>query len=337
MAKISVIIPVYNAQEYLKDCLDSVLNQTFKDFEVICVNDNSTDESLNILKDYERKDNRLTILTGKGTGAGGARNVGLNSAKGEYLLFLDADDFFDPKMFEEMYNRAVETNSDIVVCDAIKYNTNTNEYLDYCNSFIPAENVEHSVISYKDIPENIFQYYSNNVWNKLYKHQLISEHNIKFQEIERSNDIFFVKTAIISAKSISCVNEKLVKYRIGHTTNLQSNNIKTPFEYTKTFYALKEYLVNNDFYVEVKDSFKKFIIEHINYNLGTLRAYPIQYMKMYFYLFHIYKDFGLKRTDTNCWSFLYILTVMLFSIRNYRGTGYKVVNFLGFNFKIKKG
>ena len=337
MPKISVIIPIYNAQEYLKDCLNSVLNQTFKDFEVICVNDNSTDGSLNILKNYKNKDSRLIIYTGKGTGAGGARNIGMENAKGEYLLFLDADDFFDPKMFEEMYNRAVETNSDIVVCDAIKYNTNTNEYLDYCNSFIPVKNIEQSVISYKDDPENIFQYYSNNVWNKLYKHQLIMENNIRFQEIVRSNDIFFVKTAIVSAKSISCVNKKLVNYRIGHTTNLQSNNADTPFEYTKTFYALKEYLVNNGFYEEVRDSFKKFIIEHINYNLRTLKAYPIQYMKMYFYLLHIYKDFELNRMDTNCWSFPYILMAMLFSIRNYRSTGYKVVNLLGFNFKIKKG
>ena len=113
--KVSIIVPVYNAEEYLEQCLDSIVNQTLKDIEIILVDDNSTDKSPVIMCEYQKNDSRINILKGKGTGAGGARNVGLEKAKGDYLLFLDADDFFELNMAEKMYNRGVETNSDIVI------------------------------------------------------------------------------------------------------------------------------------------------------------------------------------------------------------------------------
>ena len=95
--KVSVIIPVYNVEDYLRQCLDSVINQTLKDIEIICVDDGSTDKSLEILHEYEKKDSRITVLTQKNQYAGVARNVGMSVATGKYFVFLDSDDFFEPE------------------------------------------------------------------------------------------------------------------------------------------------------------------------------------------------------------------------------------------------
>ena len=100
MIKVSVIIPVYNVEQYLRPCLDSVLNQTLKNIEIICIDDGSTDDSLKILMEYAEKDNRITILKQKNKGAGVARNYGMSIATGEYFLFLDSDDFFSETLLQ---------------------------------------------------------------------------------------------------------------------------------------------------------------------------------------------------------------------------------------------
>ena len=104
--KVSVILPVYNASDYLHQCMDSIVGQTLKDIEIICVDDGSTDNSLDILKEYEQKDKRVKVIQQKNAGAGAARNNGLSIATGEYLSFLDSDDFFEPDMLEKAYEKA---------------------------------------------------------------------------------------------------------------------------------------------------------------------------------------------------------------------------------------
>ena len=115
MVKISVIIPVYNVEKYLKECLDSVINQTLKDIEIICVNDGSTDNSLNILENYAKKDNRIIVISQKNKGLSGARNTGLKYCSGEYVSFIDSDDYVSKDLFELTYNNAISNNSDLVI------------------------------------------------------------------------------------------------------------------------------------------------------------------------------------------------------------------------------
>ena len=112
---ISVIVPVYNSSKYLKECLDSILNQTLTDIEVICVDDGSTDESPLILEEYASRDSRLQILKQENKGAGAARNLGMTIAKGKYLSFLDSDDFFSPDMLKHAYLNAEIYSSDITI------------------------------------------------------------------------------------------------------------------------------------------------------------------------------------------------------------------------------
>ena len=114
-AKVSVIVPVYNAERYLKQCVESILAQTLKNVEIIFVDDGSTDGSLEILKDYQAKDYRIRVISQENTGGGAARNRGMKEASGEYLCFLDADDYFEPAMLERMSSKMDATGSDICV------------------------------------------------------------------------------------------------------------------------------------------------------------------------------------------------------------------------------
>lgn len=114
MVKVSVIIPVYNVEPYLKQCMDSVVGQTLKDIEIICVDDGSTDGSLDILREYAAEDNRIQIIEQKNAGAGAARNNGMRHATGKYLSFLDSDDFFEPRMLEKAYDLAEKDQADFV-------------------------------------------------------------------------------------------------------------------------------------------------------------------------------------------------------------------------------
>ena len=118
--KVSIIIPVYNVEKYLKKCLDSVVNQTLKDIEIIVVNDGSPDNSQKIIDEYAKKYSQIASYTKKNGGLSDARNYGIKKSKGEYLAFIDSDDFIDHDMIKKMYNKAVKENLDIVVCNSVE-------------------------------------------------------------------------------------------------------------------------------------------------------------------------------------------------------------------------
>lgn len=122
---VSVIIPVYNQEKYLRKCLDSVCNQSLQNIEVICVNDGSTDNSKEILENYAKQDSRIHILSQKNQGAGAARNLGMQVARGKYLSFLDSDDIFEPLMLETMVRAIEKDDADVLVCRADRFDTNT--------------------------------------------------------------------------------------------------------------------------------------------------------------------------------------------------------------------
>ncbi len=127
-SKISVIIPIYNTEKHLRQCLDSIINQTLKEIEIICVNDESTDGSLDIVNEYAQKDERIKIINKKNNGAAAARNTGMDHAAGEYIGFVDSDDWIALDMYEKLYENAKSYNSDIVMCPLKVYNDSTNEF-----------------------------------------------------------------------------------------------------------------------------------------------------------------------------------------------------------------
>jgi len=218
MIKISVIIPVYNVEKYLPSCLDSIINQTLEDIEIICVDDGSTDNSLKILKSYQEKDNRIKIITQENQYAGVARNNGMSVAIGKYFSFLDSDDFFEKTMLEEMYNRAEKDNSDVVVCGFYSYDNKNNTI---SGTSIPENKfVKLSPFALQQIKSDVFTFTLPNTWTKLFKKELFDKYKIKFDGTICSNDFSATYSLISLANKISIINKPLIYYRRNQNSSL---------------------------------------------------------------------------------------------------------------------
>lgn len=247
---ISVIVPVYNVEKYLGQCLDSIINQTMKDIEIICVDDGSTDGSLDILNSYKEKDDRIIILTQKNLYAGVARNTGLKIAKGKYLSFLDSDDFFDANMLEDMYNQAEKDKSDVVVCNFCEYNTNTKETRFRVK--IEKRFITKSPFTPKDVINDIFNFGGLNAWSKLFRRQLFIDNDLHFEPCMCCNDFTCVCTAMAACKKISVLEKPYVHYRISQTSNITSKRNKS----VDSFFFAAQRLQDNLKKLHLYDTFK---------------------------------------------------------------------------------
>ena len=196
MPKISLIVPVYNTSKYLNKCLDSLVSQSLKDIEIIIINDGSTDNSEKIIHAY--KDKRIKYISKKNEGIGKTRNLGISKATGEYVAFVDSDDFLDRDFCFKMYEKATKDKLDIVMCDYYEKKVKLKKI-----TFIDFENT-----NLKSTPELI-----NNInlgpCNKIYKNSLLKENKILFEENLKYEDAPFVIKAFIKAKKIGKVNECL--------------------------------------------------------------------------------------------------------------------------------
>ncbi len=251
--KVSVIIPVYNVEQYLRECLDSVVNQTLKEIEIICVDDGSTDKSLDILLEYAKKDNRITVLKQENLHAGVARNAGLAVARGEYLSFLDSDDFFELNMLEEMSKKADNDRSDIVVCGNIVRNEQLKEivrqvHIDKTFSLT----APFSPTSYSD---KLFTFCNPNPWTKLFKHSLFTENNIHFESYMRCNDITCVYTALAVANKISIIDTPFIFYRSNQKNNVTSQRSEQVDCFLYAIDKLEKKLKKLDLYQTFKQAF----------------------------------------------------------------------------------
>lgn len=271
MAKISVIIPIYNAEKYLHECLDSVLRQTERDVQIICVDDGSTDASYNILKAYAESDSRIEIAKGHSKGGGAARNVGMAMAKGEYIAFLDADDYMDETFLEKMYQKGSMEKADIVVC-GVYFLYQATGALRSVNDGLREENLpDKDVFSYKDMKSYIFNTFHNWAWNKMFRREFIEKHKLQFQEILRSNDLLFTCKALVEAKRITTVKEHLITYRIDEGGNsCQNTNEVQMYGFYEAFLALKKYLLEKEVYEDVKQSFVNHALDGCIANLNTM-------------------------------------------------------------------
>jgi len=272
MPKVTVIVPVYNAELHLRGCLDSVLAQTLQDIEVVCVDDGSTDESASILRQYASEDHRIAVLQQANAGAGAARNSGMAQASGEFLAFLDADDFFEPDLFSEMYSRCMADDSDMAVCSASKFLMDTGRY-SAAPHFLRTDLVPTSgAFSFRDLPDHIFDFTVNATWNKLFRRSFVVREALKFQEISRANDLLFTNLALVKANKISAIDKVLVHYRVGAETNLQSTNDQAPLEFYDALIALRAELLADGLFAEVERSFVNKALAMCLYNLNSLQT-----------------------------------------------------------------
>ncbi len=212
---LSVIIPVYNVENYLNECLDSVTSQTLEDMEIICIDDGSTDNSPYILKEYQKKDSRIKIITKENEGQATARNLGIEEAQGEYIAFVDSDDFIEPTMFEKLYTKSKDNNLDIAMCKIATYDNQTEEIKDNVWYYMLGvfRDFDKDIFNHKDTRE-FTCHIAVTPYNKIYKTTLLKENNILFPEGLIFEDEKFFYDTYLRAKRVSIVDEFLYYYRI---------------------------------------------------------------------------------------------------------------------------
>lgn len=267
---VSVIIAAYNCDKYINQCIDSLLNQSFKNFEIIVVDDGSTDRTYSILNEYKTKNKNLYIYRQKNKYAGVARNNGLSRAKGEYVLFLDADDFFEPNMLMLAYQRAKSVDADIVVFKGREYNDVTKEFKNCRFPLSPELFPNKAVISAGEFGEKLFQANSCIAWNKLISKKFIDNVGVKFSSTKSSNDTVFIYTLLSLAKRITLVNEILVNYRTGNPNSLQRSKAKSWECICIAFFQLKKKLIESGQYESQKRTFINKALQANLYYLSTI-------------------------------------------------------------------
>ena len=264
--KVSVIIPVYNVEKYLRECLDSVVNQTLREIEIICVDDGSTDTSLDILKEYASKDNRITVIGQQNLHAGVARNAGLAVARGEYLSFLDSDDFFELNMLAEMYSKAKENNSDVVACEYSLYDNQKNTITGKFS--FDTKFINQSSFFAKEIHDDLFAFSHPNPWSKIFKHQLFIDNNLHFESSLRCNDFTCVYTAMALANKISIVNKPLIKYRTNQSGNVTAQKSARIDCFLLAISKLEQNLKKHNVYNALEQTFTNRIKSSFKYELS---------------------------------------------------------------------
>lgn len=210
---VSVIVPVHNSGKFLNRCLDTICNQSLTNIEIICVDDGSTDNSLKILKQYAKKDGRFTILHQKNLFAGIARNAGLAIAQGEYVAFLDSDDWFEQEMLATMYNGAKEHNADVVICDAY-YAQTQNAPSGVLHGHNRLRNQTLFSLGQQEFAQDFFQTVECFPWNKIFKRSFVDTHKFFFPATYKHNDGAFVSACLVAAQKILYIPRKFVHYKV---------------------------------------------------------------------------------------------------------------------------
>ncbi|GHV06136.1 hypothetical protein AGMMS50229_10400 [Campylobacterota bacterium] len=229
--KVSVVIPVYNTDRYLRKTLETLVDQSLREIEIIAVDDGSTDGSLKILREYAQNDSRITVLVQPNSGAAVARNNGLAHAQGEFVIFLDSDDYYDLDMLERMSARATQFDADLCVCGVVFFDDETGEEI--CKAMVKIEELGGlEVFSRVDIPKHILSIAIIGT-ARLCLREFLLAHKIEYQNLSRSEDVLFsIMTSALSER-IVFVNEPFIHYR-QHATSTSS---KRSDQYKNVFAA----------------------------------------------------------------------------------------------------
>lgn len=256
MIDISVIVPAYNAENYIKTCLNSLINQTKKEIEIIVINDGSTDNTLDILNEYKNKyGDAIKVISQKNQGLSVTRNNGIKIAQGKYVAFVDSDDYIKDNMLEILFNKAIEKDYDVVVCNV---DCIYPKKVSKISSGITFNSNNLSAMQKKEMFLNMYVA----VWNKLYKRELFDDENISFEPNIWFEDVLFFHKIIPKIKSIAFVNEYLYKYvqrenSITYTYSNKLNDIKFVLE------NILKYYKENNLFEKYKDELEYMYVRYM--------------------------------------------------------------------------
>lgn len=267
MTKLSIIVPVYNVEKYLPKCLESLIKQTLKDIEIICVNDGSMDNSLAILKEFASRDSRIRIIDNQHQGVAKTRNTGIEQSTGEYIGFVDSDDYIDIDFFEKLYNSATKSNSDIAIASILKHKNFFNIYNAKYTKEETAITIQDKIKLCED--KKHFFFYA---WNKIYHSGFIKENNIKFSEGQIYEDVMFaIKALYYSNKIISVYGTKY--HYIEHENSLTKYKDKTgekEQDLIKAYSELQEFCNSKN--IEIPERLNYYTKENFGFILNLYKG-----------------------------------------------------------------
>lgn len=334
--KFSVIISVYNVEKFLRECLNSITSQTLKNFEVICIDDGSTDNSLRILQEYANKDSRFKVISQENQGQGIARNRAMDIAQGEYLFFIDPDDFIEPKTLASIYDKFRQTDADIVQFDFATCRENgeysgTKSYKKRLKKKFDYSLKNNQIFNWQDVKKKNIQEMSLCVWDKAYKTTLIKQHNIKFAPNKNGEDHIFSISANLLAKKIVYISKTFYHYRtrLGSAVNKASDDNFCIFDNIE---LLKNFLISNNLFDEYRASFEEYVSTVLSWHFSNIPTESIdKYLSMCKELLN-QKDYKLflKKTKGN-----FSVWEKIFSLKNRKINGVKVKYLTILGIKIK--
>lgn len=336
--KFSLILPVYNVEKFLTQCLNSIANQTLQDIEIICINDGSTDNSLEILNMFADKDKRFVVISQENQGQGVARNKGLEIANGEYVVFVDPDDWIETNMLEELYKTFKNTKSEVVEFNYIEYNeySGKTRKLSLERKLKKNFNYDLSLVPYynwENCKKGCLHKLDLHIWVRAYSNEFLKRTGAIFAPTKHGEDHLFANIVVLNAKQIHYLDRYLYTYRIrkGSAVNSISNN---NFDIFKNCELLKNYLIKNNFFDDLKEEFLKYQTTVLCWHYQNLPAESVEkYEAMCQEILSQkeYKKMLYKAKSHN--SFL----EFFFSLKNEQKLGikYKVITILGIKIKLK--
>ena len=258
---VSIIVPIYNCESFLRQCLSSIQQQSYTDIEVICVDDGSTDKSNEIIKEYAVGDKRFKYIFKEHSNAGESRNVGIAASRGDYLIFLDGDDFFAPDMIEYALKCSLSTDADITVFQYKLYyeklnRVSTKIYGIHTNRKHP--------FSLFDCTNQKFEFTNIAVWNKLYKADFIKKNHLMFKSHIAINDLFFSWCSLILAKKIALCRHVGTFYRVNSGKSISDNLSRTIECFFDAFQEINEYTQTIGVWEKIKNDLIKAELKQFN-------------------------------------------------------------------------
>lgn len=341
MPQVSVIIPVYNVEKYLRQCLDSVINQTLKDIEIICVDDGSTDNCPNILDEYAAKDARIKIIHKKNEGYGKAMNVGISHARGEYIGIVEPDDYIELNMYETLYKIAEQNDLDFVKGDYYKYQ-NLKKIKNDIFKILKKQNAYNKKVTPQDYICNFVQP-GCSIWAGIYNLNFLKTHNIKFLETPGASyqDTGFWTLVLIEASNAIYIDTPFYHYRIDNNDSSVKDTTKKIFCISDEHHYVEYRYKGNNKLRKIINSFK---IDKYTWNYNRLTN---DSKKQFYKLYDKELREVIKNNDyiegaikphilDDCKEILYKNSIKSKIFSTYKTNSHKVINLLWLRFKIKK-
>lgn len=281
MSQVSVIVPIYNTEKYLERCLKSIIKQTMEDIEILCIDDCSPDNSVEIVKKFCDQDNRIKLISHKqNLGLGGARNTGIKEASADYISGVDSDDYIQFDMLEKLYEATNDHQVDIVACGYQKISAEGKaSFIDKSRN-LAIHNTNHNI--------DIFTLTTPNFWNKLWRKSLFIDNDIMFPEHLYYEDLATTPRILSKSRKINYIEGVYYNHVVRKKSIMRSCSDKHILDYFKVFNILKMHLLENDLYDHYKLNFEHMINVHLRYYANiVLKESGMKESELHPYLKHI--------------------------------------------------